>query len=292
MSVTKGLAASVTRAWIRLYTIGMPLDLREARRLEIEADLWEHRQDAGRHGVPRVACAAEMLLRALAGVPDDLTWRFEAIRARRDAASERSHPMLTFSARQTRLMGLAGLIGGVVWAGRYLVTVETAPAVRAYGHIALSALFIAGLVAFYAQYHGNAGKTGKAGFALLFTSLSAWSALNVLGTVLGIGDHTLVMNLLGVAFVLPLGPGFFLLGIGLKGPARGAPLAIACAFALWLFTPRAVLAQYFPSVTNWSRGDSPLGVAVFFLVGVGLAAMGYSVVRSAAVTPGQARHDG
>ena len=278
-------AAALTRAWVRLYTVGMPADLRETRRAEIEADLWEHQRDAQASGMSRTVLAVEILLRTFTGLVDDLSWRVEAISARRVAAPERRMPMTILARRQTRWMGLAGLLGGILWAGRYLMPVEPATAVRAYGHIGMSILFIAGLTGFYAQQRGRAGWAGKAGFAFLYTSLVAWFAVNFLGTVFAVGDQTLVMNLLGVAFALPLGPGFLLLGLGLNGPARVVPLAIGCAFAAWVLVPR-VLTPYFPAVANWNRGDSPLGIAVFFLMGIGLALMGYSVFRSTAPASG------
>ena len=39
------LAITVTRWWTRVYTLGLPADLREARRAEIESDLWESLHD-------------------------------------------------------------------------------------------------------------------------------------------------------------------------------------------------------------------------------------------------------
>ena len=38
-------AAGVARWWTRCYTAGLPLDLREARRAEVESDLWESLAD-------------------------------------------------------------------------------------------------------------------------------------------------------------------------------------------------------------------------------------------------------
>jgi uncharacterized protein (TIGR03435 family) len=69
------LAIAIVRAWTRVYTWRMPPALREARRAEIESDAWEFQQDAahGRFKSP----AAHMLIRLLAGIPDDLCWRIE-----------------------------------------------------------------------------------------------------------------------------------------------------------------------------------------------------------------------
>jgi hypothetical protein len=89
------------------------------------------------------------------------------------------------------------------------------------------------------------------------------------------------MNLLGVAFVLPMGPGFLLLSAGLKGHARAVALAITAAFIAWYAVPQTPLIDYFPDGTEWKRGDSPLGVTALFAMGAGLAVLGYSVFRNA-----------
>jgi hypothetical protein len=33
-------SVGIVRAWVRLYTLGLPADLKDARRDEINADLW------------------------------------------------------------------------------------------------------------------------------------------------------------------------------------------------------------------------------------------------------------
>jgi hypothetical protein len=59
-------AAGVARWWTRVYTAGLPVDLRDARRLEVESDLWESVAD----GAP----SRHILARLALGVVDDLTW--------------------------------------------------------------------------------------------------------------------------------------------------------------------------------------------------------------------------
>jgi hypothetical protein len=282
-----GIAAALTRAWVRLYTIRMPLDLRETRRAEIDADLWEHEKDAQEAGMPPVITEMEILLRAVLGVPDDVSWRFEAIQARRAASLEGRIPMMAFSVRQIRWMGLVGMGGGILWAGRYFVPVALEPerAVRGYGHLALSVLLVVGLVGFYAQQRDRVGKAGKAGFVLLFTSFLAWPALLIL-FVFGVEENTLVMGVLALAFAFLLAPGFLLLGLGLKDHTRAVPLAIGTVmFVLWLL-PRAALVHYFPLAAAFLYGgNSPPGA---FLMGIGLTLMGYSVFRKAAAPPAPA----
>ncbi len=84
MSSTGLMPRSVgfVRAWVRLYTAGLPSGLRDSRREEIDADFWDQSQEAEtvqRDGPP---LATHLLLRWLLGLPDDLIWRLAHIRAR------------------------------------------------------------------------------------------------------------------------------------------------------------------------------------------------------------------
>jgi hypothetical protein len=65
-------AAVLVRIWTRIYTSGMPPALANARRAEIESDLWE-----GAQLDDRILAAFVVLARLLRGVPDDLLWRAE-----------------------------------------------------------------------------------------------------------------------------------------------------------------------------------------------------------------------
>ncbi len=73
-----GIVPSLVRNWARVYTFGLPSEIREARCAEIESDLWEHANDLelGRDAHSPF-CALHALIRLLAGVPDDLLWRIE-----------------------------------------------------------------------------------------------------------------------------------------------------------------------------------------------------------------------
>jgi len=59
-------AVSVARWWTRCYTAGLPGDVRDARRAEIESDLWDSLADGG--------ASRHILARLALGIPDDLTW--------------------------------------------------------------------------------------------------------------------------------------------------------------------------------------------------------------------------
>lgn len=78
------LVLALVRAWVRLYTRGLPADLRDARRAEIECDVWEQRRDEQSRRVRPSASALHVLGRVLRGAPSDLSWRLER-RAHRGA---------------------------------------------------------------------------------------------------------------------------------------------------------------------------------------------------------------
>jgi hypothetical protein len=67
-------AVAAVRAWTNVYTWGLPVEYREARRDEIESDLWESVHDAASD---RRTLALQIAARLVAGIPDDLGWRSE-----------------------------------------------------------------------------------------------------------------------------------------------------------------------------------------------------------------------
>ena len=77
------LALSLTRLWTRFYTLGLPVAIREARRAEIESDLWEQSGQA----TAQLSTAAHIAARTILGVPADIVWRAEtaaAVRSGKD----------------------------------------------------------------------------------------------------------------------------------------------------------------------------------------------------------------
>jgi hypothetical protein len=80
MSPTLRAALALVRGWTYVYTAGMDRGLCDARRAEIESDLWEFHEDARRRGYPPSAIGAHMLLRLVLGTPADLFWRAEHAR--------------------------------------------------------------------------------------------------------------------------------------------------------------------------------------------------------------------
>ena len=64
-------AADLTRLWTRIYTLGLPADLKHARRAEIDADLWDSQHDHD----PQPQIASRLLI----GATDDVAWRMGQI---------------------------------------------------------------------------------------------------------------------------------------------------------------------------------------------------------------------
>lgn len=81
--MTLDLAGALVRAWTLTYTWRLEPAVRDRRRAEIESELWEFQQDPERGAYP----AAHMVVRLLAGIPDDLSWRAEHQAARRRRVS-------------------------------------------------------------------------------------------------------------------------------------------------------------------------------------------------------------
>jgi preprotein translocase subunit Sss1 len=70
------MSESVVRAWVGLYTKGLPESAAEERRALIEADLWDEASAAHRLGEAS-GLGRQRFSRLVRGVPADLTWRLE-----------------------------------------------------------------------------------------------------------------------------------------------------------------------------------------------------------------------
>ncbi len=79
------LSVRLARAWVAVYTHGLPVDYRDARRAEISSDLWEHCHDGSVDGLGGVD--ARVLGRVIAGMPADIAWRVEERRHIRNGSA-------------------------------------------------------------------------------------------------------------------------------------------------------------------------------------------------------------
>jgi len=93
-AVAVALAVGMVRSWVALYTLGLAAELRRARRLEIDCDLWEQRQLAGYMREPPLRTAAEIVARAVLGMLSDITWRVQAgLSAHTDRSLRMNEPL-------------------------------------------------------------------------------------------------------------------------------------------------------------------------------------------------------
>ena len=72
-----GITSGLARQWARIYTMGLPTEIKTARLDEIDSDLWEQTQDASLVSRQSNSVTKQMLGRMLFGMPDDLSWRIE-----------------------------------------------------------------------------------------------------------------------------------------------------------------------------------------------------------------------
>jgi hypothetical protein len=107
-------AATLVRRWVGLYTRGLPAEVRDARRAEIESDLWSQSEEAALLGRAQRSVGTEMLARLVLGIPADIGWR--QTHRRGNAPSNRKE----IAMREPRSRQIWTFIGAV-WAALGLV---------------------------------------------------------------------------------------------------------------------------------------------------------------------------
>jgi len=103
-------AAGLVRRWVALYTRGLPAEVRQDRRDEIDGDLWSQMRDAAGSARTDQSLTGEIVIRLVFGIPADLSWRMEQRHvAGSHVAPERSSTM------GTRATAVLAILGGVCW---------------------------------------------------------------------------------------------------------------------------------------------------------------------------------
>jgi len=103
-------AAAWVRRWVGVYTSGLPPEIRQERRDEIDDDLWSQMRDATGSERTDQSLTGEIVMRLVFGVPADLSWRVEQRHpAGSHAAPERSSTM------GTRAIAVLAILGGIGW---------------------------------------------------------------------------------------------------------------------------------------------------------------------------------
>jgi TonB family protein len=82
MTCFTALAIACVRQWTRIYTWHLPPAVRNARRQEIESDLWESAHDPE---MTQAELVMQMATRLTRGIPDDLAWRLTQVTVTRAA---------------------------------------------------------------------------------------------------------------------------------------------------------------------------------------------------------------
>jgi hypothetical protein len=119
-------AAGMARWWTRVYTAGLPADLREARRAEVESDLWESVSD----GAP----SRHILARLVLGIVDDVSW---------------SLTFMDTSTRATAIWSIGSLLVFVLsWTWLLLAPESLAMRESRWAFPAASALHLLGIILF------------------------------------------------------------------------------------------------------------------------------------------------
>jgi hypothetical protein len=103
-------SAALVRWWVALYTLGLPPEIKQGRRDEIDDDLWCQTQEAAESSRANRSLGGEIFARLVFGVPADVSWRIEQRRFGRPRPKpERSLAM------NARLPAVLALVGGAAW---------------------------------------------------------------------------------------------------------------------------------------------------------------------------------
>jgi hypothetical protein len=104
-SILVRISAAAVRTWSSIYTWGMPRSVREARRAEIESDLWECQADDD----VRPALPIQIIGRLVRGVVDDVRWRVDHMSRDRHVARR----TLAFSVVATAMLMCVWIVLGI-----------------------------------------------------------------------------------------------------------------------------------------------------------------------------------
>jgi hypothetical protein len=106
-------AARFVRRWVVLYTRGLPAEIRQERRDEIEDDLWSQEREAAGSARTDLSLAGEIVIRLVFGIPADLSWRMEHRHVVGSHVVPERSP--TVGSRAIAALAIAGGIGWVTW---------------------------------------------------------------------------------------------------------------------------------------------------------------------------------
>jgi hypothetical protein len=258
-------STGVVRWWVGLYTRGLSNDVRDGRREEIEADLWDQLEEATTNGSDDRVTGAEILTRLVLGIPADLTWRMAPWTGQRvRPAAERS------ATRGTRVLGLLAIVGGLavtlgaaVFAGVMTAGSSPRPWDGTIDHVQLSIMGGAGTVGMIAIAVATVGLVFNYRHRARRRAVIAASAAAA-GAVVG------VLGAWPAMCLAPAGFAYFIWDLGRVGVVPRSVAAANVAAGLALLVPIA-------AVTS----NTPVGLAIVLVIPYWITwlAIGGSLVR-------------
>jgi hypothetical protein len=227
--------AALVRGWVRLYTGRLPAELRDARRNEVDDDLWCEMEETLATGSSVRSLDADRVLRLLFGIPADISWRLEQRQRDRVRPVPRSPSMSTRVVASLSVVGGSALaVASIIW-GMFDATSPVAIPGRL--------LFATGFVALAMALWGldirfNDRMAG--GVVLL-------GALGGLGSVTAALGSATALGLVGsLFFLLPIGSTAVALDLSRHGTmprslalvhAAVALPVVVIVFAMWTDSP-------------------------------------------------------
>jgi hypothetical protein len=265
--------AALVRRWVAVYTRGLPADVRQDRRDEIEDDLWCQLLDTSASGRTDGSVAGEIVARLVLGVPADLSWRLEeGSRGRARALSRRSVGM---HAPGLAVLAILGGIGWAIWPIPQALVGRDWPA----GEPVSALLLISVLGGAWSLAAATIGLTIRAGDKIS----------PVIALLASIGALIGAVSLFGVyaAYVgLPLGSAVLMWALGRAGVVGTWMSRAHIAAAMLIFVSVGLLLMNSVLIDDPTTAVPVLSLGIPY--GLSWIAIGWSVGRGASIAEGRA----
>jgi hypothetical protein len=198
--------AVLVRGWVDLYTRGLPAELRDARRDEVDDDLWCEHEEAVATGRSGRAFGADLILRLLFGMPADISWRL-TYRGHAAASSVEISP-----AMNTRTLGVLALLAALTWGILFILFIPFGEAlwtgelgvIGVFGSVVAAIAFSAVAIGLAGRFQDRVGLLGAIGAPLM--TLGAVLSLGVSLVPLLVGSAMLMWDLARIGIVFRLVP--------------------------------------------------------------------------------------
>jgi hypothetical protein len=197
--MTASVPAALVRRWVACYTIGLPDELRDMRRAEVDDDLWSQAHDADPSEPPG---SGDVLARLVFGMWADITWRLE------QRYRDRTHQLPRSVSMTMRALAALSIIGGTALAIASVISGRFDPT----GPVALwRILFVTGFGGLAIGIWGLVARLNDrmgAGVTLLGLLGGAGGAMAGVGVAIGadaLGGAFILLAIGSIAVALDLG---------------------------------------------------------------------------------------